>query len=485
MKQRTKAHSFVLRYAPLLLIPPRGWLAGVVNSPRITMTGSDPQFIHITQKPGQDLFAEWQLPEEFSHGIADSWQCELVPTPNNDDELLEHVLQGVPVLASEDHAVRVFEAVGGNALDWLCQPEWDTLPAPKVCMIGGWGQPGSDVDGGDFVGTVHSFSQLLADPRKINLQMFHRAEGTNAEHPSQAPPAEASTERRKEIPCTPNLLRWPLEEKLHGRDQQRSVVVDNATRVSKEGALTWWHLDDGGEFVFQVGLPLAMPGPPSSRDSTTSRSAETIGEGEPLPQGVGPEDRGGAPMPAGGQAGAEACAEGVTPGRSGSGGHRSADGRAEGGKEAARPVLLGPNGRPIVKLFMFSDKGAYSFITQDRETNKSGHFCCLDLFNTPDHHLPSCQAGQTTSLTKFYIAPLEAGGRPLLSPPNVPHAVLTLQTCVMVEQRRILHLFLDEVSYFMSRAERWTTAPIMYNFIAEDLQDEDYVHDHVVLPLIQ
>ena len=31
-----------------------------------------------------------------------------------------------------------------------------------------------------------------------------------------------------------------------------AVIVDNATRLSKKGAVTWWHLDDGGEFVFQV-----------------------------------------------------------------------------------------------------------------------------------------------------------------------------------------------------------------------------------------
>ena len=29
-----------------------------------------------------------------------------------------------------------------------------------------------------------------------------------------------------------------------------------ATRVSRKDAVTWWHLDDGGEHVFQVGLPL-------------------------------------------------------------------------------------------------------------------------------------------------------------------------------------------------------------------------------------
>lgn len=32
----------------------------------------------------------------------------------------------------------------------------------------------------------------------------------------------------------------------------------------------------------------------------------------------------------------------------------------------------------------------------------------------------------------FHVAALEAGGRPLLSPPNAPHLVLTLQVCYMI-----------------------------------------------------
>ena len=40
-------------------------------------------------------------------------------------------------------------------------------------------------------------------------------------------------------------------------------------------------------------------------------------------------------------------------------------------------------------------------------------------------------------LPTFYVAPLEAGGCPLLSPPNWPHMVLTTQDCVMVEQRKV------------------------------------------------
>ena len=61
----------------------------------------------------------------------------------------------------------------------------------------------------------------------------------------------------------PRELDWPLWDLLGssgevaGGPTDAGVVVDNATRVSQRGAVTWWHLDDGGEFVLQVGLPLS------------------------------------------------------------------------------------------------------------------------------------------------------------------------------------------------------------------------------------
>lgn len=54
-------------------------------------------------------------------------------------------------------------------------------------------------------------------------------------------------------------------------------------------------------------------------------------------------------------------------------------------------------------------------------------------------------------LPRFWVAPLEAGGQLLLSPANLPHCVITLQDCVMVEMRKIFKLFLDEVHYFQAR----------------------------------
>jgi hypothetical protein len=60
-----------------------------------------------------------------------------------------------------------------------------------------------------------------------------------------------------------------------------------------------------------------------------------------------------------------------------------------------------------------------------------------------------------------WVALLEAGGAPLLSAPNLPHLVITTNDCVMVEERRLSHFFLDEATYFLARATQWHTMPIM------------------------
>ena len=101
---------------------------------------------------------------------------------------------------------------------------------------------------------------------------------------------------------------------------------------------------------------------------------------------------------------------------------------------------------------------------QDDETNATGRIAAFDPFHTPTEALPSISSHRNTDVPEqnsegvptsrrrgtavapiFWVAPLEAGGLPLLSPPNMPHMVMTVRDCVMVEERRISHFFLDEV----------------------------------------
>lgn len=112
--------------------------------------------------------------------------------------------------------------------------------------------------------------------------------------------------------------------------------------------------------------------------------------------------------------------------------------------------------------------------------NKSGEHIGLDPFNTPSESIPP-----DVELPVFWIAPLEAGGRPLLSPPNQLHCVLTVQDCVMAEQRRLSLLFPDEIVYFLQRASGWREPPILYDFLVDSLQNEVRVAHHAVHPLMR
>eukprot|EP00041_Stephanoeca_diplocostata_P016540 m.326124 g.326124 ORF g.326124 m.326124 type:complete len:591 (+) comp20397_c0_seq1:240-2012(+) len=378
-------------------------------------------------EPGKEyglaaLFQSWGL-TGLSEGIASRWKCKVAHCTDTDAECLAAVLDGVPVMCNTAHAAHVFDKIPGNSgLDWICNGPWSSFKTPKIAFRGGWGQPGQTLVDECALELVNSFDDVLhkgTDP--LNLQMFHRAEPD---------PATA-------VPVIPDLLSWPLPyffddgSKQFNRsddmvDNEESCIapactVDRATRVSRGGAITWWHLDDCGEFTFQVGLPEPTPVPSTESDPT--------------------------------------------------------------------PVLIGPGGKRVVKIFIFAPKSAYELITQDDEVNKSGKFAGLQLFQTPDEFLPSSsmgenpQAGEAEDLPVFTVALLEAGGRPLLSPPNVPHLVITVDTCVMVEQRRVSRLFLDEVLYFQKRMARWIDPPIMYQFVTVSLPDHGFL-DKDVAPFL-
>jgi hypothetical protein len=389
----------------------------------------------ITQHSGEvhvlaDLFREWQIPPEFYEGISERWRCRIVPAAATEEEVRQHVLDGTPVLVPAEYGKRACDQVGDDALEYLTgDADRNSFPKPKIAFVAGWGRPGSMLADDEELQIVHSFQDVLSasdSGKPLNLQMFHRDD-----------------EGAPRIPKLPLALDWPLPDMFGiksdvvcadsdaggggggwgGGGGQRATGTsqshlqprpppdpriqhrcDMATRVSAKGALTWWHLDDGGEFVIQVGLPL---------------------------------------------------------------------GRRQAG-------LLGPGGKVVVKLFVFAARDSYDFICQDAETNKTHRFAHLDLFNTPTHWLPEVTETEDP-LPILWVAPLEAGGRPLLSPPNVPHLVITCEHCVMLEQRFVFSLFLDEIHYFMAKAARdWEDRPIMYPFLADTLQNSDKVKEEVV-----
>lgn len=196
----------------------------------------------IAQTPGEiyglrQLLQDWGISSCLDvHKMSDTWQCQLVPCADTATEAVGCAAAVSPFFASAANASRAFDACGPDALGYVSDPKWNAFPRPKIAFVGGWGQPGSDMADPDNFRLVKSFREVIDSDDQLNLQMFHR-EGLD----------------QPGLPVLPELLDWPLPGVLAAREQGGpAVVCDNATRVSKRGALTWWHLDDGGEFVFQV-----------------------------------------------------------------------------------------------------------------------------------------------------------------------------------------------------------------------------------------
>jgi hypothetical protein len=314
-----------------------------------------------------EVLASLPMPRGFE-SCAPSWRCRLAPEVDDEHEMLDYFDQGIPVFAPRQNASAIHEAVP-DALEFVTNPQWNAFPKPKVAFKQGWAGPGTSMEDEQLHSLVNSFDEVFKAADRtgtiLNLQYFHR------DDPTAHPP----------IPAMSRMLQWPsFFEKGPG-----SAVCDNATRISKRGAATWWHLDDSGEFVMQTAL--------------NNRQHE-------------------------------------------------------------------PGTQPV-KIFIYGPRGSYDWTSHDARTDESGKIVGLHLFDQlKEEEFPPSQY-----LPVWTVAVLRAGGRPLVSPPNIPHLVITCNDCVMVEQRRVSNLFLDEVSYLLRRVQHWQTMPILYRYLRHDLQD--------------
>ena len=371
------------------------------------------------------LLQRWGL-HDLARGVSGRLRCRLAPVCLTDAHERACIRRGVPALcASRPYAEDVFAAVDGrDGVEWATTSSWSAFDERrgKVAMASGWGAPGTHVLSNRDMTLVRSFGEVLTSERPLNLQMFHRDD--------------------TDVPVLPRKLRWPAERDFFETTSAATPgrLLDDATRVSAKGAMTWWHLDDCGEFVCQVGLP-------------------------------------------------------------------ESEARANDGD-----VLLGPTGKPVVKLFFFAERKDYAWIAQDAEMNKTMRNCALEIFDTPDHYYPTASEMRAPSATPLdassprafdgvaasardedededdpcptlWVAALEAGGPPLLSPPNIIHCVYTVRDCVMCEERRLSLAFMDEVVYFQRRAARWCEPPIFYAFVREDLADAEKAKTNALRPL--
>eukprot|EP00744_Colponema_vietnamica_P015816 GILI01022174.1.p1 GENE.GILI01022174.1~~GILI01022174.1.p1 ORF type:complete len:531 (+),score=39.35 GILI01022174.1:32-1624(+) len=345
-------------------------------------------------------------------GVSAKWRCIIVPRleSDNDATLMKYFSSGVPCKLSQERSAPAHAACGPDAFDFITDPRWNSFPKPKIAFKAGWAGPGTEMEDNNYHALVTTFSQIIhtnergadvpiegtnetsrVEPDEVlNLQLFHRRDNTS--HPS--------------MPQLSQELLWP-EFLMDG------AACDDATRVSQRGAVTWWHLDDSGEFVMQTGLPIKNP------------VWEKASEKASLYQG-----------------------------------------------------LVDPTRCPT-KLFIYGPPDSYDWLVHDDEADVCGKLVALNIFQCPDDNLPDAE-----DLPILRIAVLEAGGMPLVSPPNIPHAVITLNECVMVEQRRVCNLFLDEVSYLLQKVKYWRLTPIIYDYIGVTLSDENVLCGELLPSLV-
>ena len=244
------------------------------------------------------------LGDDAGGGTIDgAWQARVVPPPvcANDGDAAMEVLRrmcagessrsGVPrepafhlptAAASEVFRECREWSNGGDGIAFVTNEQWNAFERPKVCFRSGWAAPGSQMADERFFRTVTSFESVLRGKGKdvdgcmhtdevINLQMFHREKRPECETDgvAQRDVVHGEKDARGDIPCLPRRLRWPrwmvgdpaegdnrfVEAKSSPVSSSSTTspssspapaalyrVLDNATRVSRKGAVTWWYV---------------------------------------------------------------------------------------------------------------------------------------------------------------------------------------------------------------------------------------------------
>ncbi|KPI90781.1 hypothetical protein ABL78_0014 [Leptomonas seymouri] len=433
----------------------------------------------------RDVLSQLRLPPPFkSADISGKWRCVLAPSVEasatiataedlllSEEELMKYLEAGIPVRGHAERAAPVHAGCTEDGVKWLTTGKWNVFPKPQIALRRGWGAPGSDMQVSSFHKLIGSFDEVFHHAKEVEVQLTEEeipaAAAGAAEGVCGAPndglsgtfrAASGSSSSEGEVldlqlfhrdegcPLMPILgekLMWPsfIDD---------GAVCDTATWVSQKGMVRHWHLNDSGEFAMQVALPLSLPPSPLEDD------AEEVG--------------------------AAWLHNGLT--------HGAKQMRALMCPVMSAAAVASPNGASArtssarhvpAMVAIFAPKGGYDWVLHDDESTMLGKVVAVDLFATPDEALPDDMA----VLPVLTVAVLESGGTPLIIPPNLAQLSIALEDCVVVEQRRVSNLWLDDVSYFLHRCARWQTNPIIYAYLQQDLQDDAFLAGQVIPFLIR
>lgn len=439
-------------------------------------------FCGLPVYPLRDVLQCVPLPVDMNaSSVSSKWRCVIAPrfsaseAETSQESILSFLEAGIPVLCGRSSSSPAMAAGGaaGNAsgssaedgVALLTSSAYNVFDKPQIAVKNGWGSPGTARDHSNFHVMVKSFQNVfepssragleedaalqhpLTEEEKAKLKEEEDEANAAAELPSQGtnaaavPLMEALLElqlfhREDGVPLPPHAehLTWPdvLEHK---------VVCDIATVATQGGFYRWWEMNDCGEVVNEAALTTSMMMLPVSGGSASNASTTRATAGP------------------------------------------SSTGRTDGQiKEALYSTLqttANTSTAAAAKLVICGPRGSYDWFVHDDISLTNGTVVSLNIFDTTDEELPT----DSTLLPVLVVAVLEGNGPSLLQPPNLPTTSLALQSSVTIEQRAISYLWLDEVSYFLNRCKLWSSDPLIYQFVEQDLQDAEYVSS-VLIPLL-
>ncbi|KPA84734.1 hypothetical protein ABB37_01231 [Leptomonas pyrrhocoris] len=435
----------------------------------------------------RDVLSQLRLPPPFKAAdVSGKWRCVLAPSAEasatittaedlllSEEELMPYLEAGVPVRGHAKRAAQAHAGCGESSVDWLTKGNWNAFPKPQIALRRGWGAPGTDMQDSSFHKLVASFHEVLHHSQEVEVplteqeaQVAAAAESESDARNDDASPVDLDAfgdrrcredevldlqlfHRGDGCPAMPILgekLVWPsyIDD---------GALCDTATWVSQRGMVRHWHLNDSGEFVMQAALPLSCPASPLGKEEQEEVSAAWLHEG------LTP--------------GAKKMLSLMCPDMS------SAAAAATSSKTTSAQAA--PAHHVAAMVTIFAPKGGYDWVLHDDEATMRGNVVALDLFATPDEALPA----EAAVLPVLAVAVLESGGAPLIVPPNLAQLSIALEDCVVVEQRRVSNLWLDDVSYFLQRCAGWQSNPMIYAYLQQNLQDDAFLAGQLIPLLIQ
>eukprot|EP00961_Rhodomonas_salina_P124243 1674711-Rhodomonas_salina.1 len=278
--------------------------------------------VSIKETPGTeyvlvDLLRSWKLPESVVGKISDRWKCQIAPFATDEADLNQHVLDGTPVLTPSRFGERACSSVGEDCLEYLIDNPYAT-----------------------FLFRVHGWSMVLEANRERNTFpkpkiAFVAGWGRPGDQvdrlvPNVVLPCVASA------PSPLSLSSCISAGSILIDDEELRIVIADSQSFSI-GRCRRSSADRKGNCAFRATWQ------PESAPSKHSR------EHVPLPV---------APCRSILTADLSAQRRKVVASRR----RRGVSAPEVRGKHQENPVLLGPSGKPVVKLFVFAARNAYDIL---------------------------------------------------------------------------------------------------------------------------